>query len=720
MLLRIIFSSMALAYFSVAFCQQPDTIKSILLQEAVVSPSRTEIPLRFAPRSISTLNEKELGQVQYNHLGDALFSLPGISISGSGQIPGSLQTLYIRGSAAHHSLIMLDGVRISDPTSPDAATDLSELSPFGLSRLELLRGSHSTLYGSAAIGGVLNLFSSLPEKTGLGAHARLDYGRIGPDASGFIRNARLANRWNNGLFVSGEVWSQESLGLDATVLAEGVTPNYQHMDRSDDFSRFDIAFRGGILREKFRAIIGFRSQQQDAEIDDAAYTDDENNRLGFRRELVSLNTAWTILPALDIEYAGGITFTDRTNTDDSSRVDVMGNTDNSFFRSRYQGQSLSNNLQLRWKRKCWQAIAGAWYEQETMNAETYYLNTAWMFESTTNLDSLDITASLSAAFLHVRFDGSESEGLWKSLALDGGIRINHHSRFGAHTTYSLNPSLRLSKSTLLFASLSTGFSAPSLYRLYSPETDYVSGISRGNPLLRPETSATWELGLRKVFGEEAWFAFSWFSTQVEDFIEYVYLWNPSVASESLGFLDYRGDTYINAGSQHVEGLEFSFSSDLSSRWHLSGNFSLINGSFTYRPVLFNPHTGGQLPQVVANGRFLNTTIETAGLPRRPSTASAILSFNVSERLQFRADWRYASQRNDIRYNSGLGPYGALDQVPVAGYSLLDFRAFYTWRHGLSAQIRAENVFNTPYTEIVGYATRGRALWIGLRWDFQRN
>lgn len=706
----------SVASTSTAFCQLSDSTKAVLLDEAVVSPSRTEIPLRFAPRSIATLQEKELSSVQYNHLGDALFSLPGISISGSGQVPGSLQTLFIRGAAAHHSLIMLDGVRISDPTSPDAATDLSELSPFGLGRLELLRGSHSTLYGSAAIGGVLNLFSSIPEKAGPGAHARLDFGIPGRGAYGFIRNAGLSNRWKNGLFVSAEVWSQESLGLDATVLPEGADPGYQHEDRSDDFSRLDMAFRGGVQREKFSAVLGFRSQHQEADIDDAAFSDDDNNRLEFNRELFSLNSTWTPHPSLAIEYAGGITFTDRQNTDDSSKVDISGNTDNSFFRSRYQGQSLSNNVQLRWKYKSWQVVTGAWYEQESMNAETYYLNTAWMFESSTDLDSLDIEASLSAAFAHIRFDGSGSQGFWKPFAMDAGFRINQHSRFGNHLTYSLNPSFRLSESALLFASLSTGFSAPSLYRLYSPEVDFVSGIQRGNPLLRPESSETWEIGMRKVFGEEAWIAISWFNTRVDDFIEYVYLWNPAVAEDSLGFSDYRGDTYINAGTQHVEGLEFSFESALSSRWQLSGNLSLLNGSFSYEAVNSEPHLNGQLPQVVANGRFLNAAFESAGLPRRPSTAALVLLYKASEKLSLRADWRYASQRNDIRYNSGLGPFGALDQVPVQGYSLLDLRAFFVWKHGLSAQMRVENAFNTQYRELAGYATRGRGLWLGIRWE----
>jgi outer membrane cobalamin receptor len=88
-----------------------------------------------------------------------------------------------------------------------------------------------------------------------------------------------------------------------------------------------------------------------------------------------------------------------------------------------------------------------------------------------------------------------------------------------------------------------------------------------------------------------------------------------------------------------------------------------------------------------------------------------------KKLALRVDVKYVGARNDIYYNASLGPYGALGTVGVEDYTLLDFSTKYEIKKDLSVMIRVENILNTKYYEIRGYATRGRGVYGGIKYSF---
>jgi len=126
------------------------------LAPVVVTATRTAQPLDHTGTDMSVLSGAELQSAQRLFLTDALAQLPGLTVTRAGG-PGQTTSLYIRGADAGQSLLLIDGVRINDPGAPDGAPNLNDLLVSNIDRVEVLRGPQSTLYGSDAIGGVVNL-----------------------------------------------------------------------------------------------------------------------------------------------------------------------------------------------------------------------------------------------------------------------------------------------------------------------------------------------------------------------------------------------------------------------------------------------------------------------------------------------------------------------------------------------------------------------------------
>ena len=132
---------------------------STLLDQVSISTNRMERKVQDAPRMVTVIQAKDLAASQCNSLGELLALQAGANVIGAAQMPGSNQSLFLRGTAAHQTTILIDGVRISDPSTPNGAVDLSEFSLADIERIEIVQGGHSTLYGNGALGGVVNIIT---------------------------------------------------------------------------------------------------------------------------------------------------------------------------------------------------------------------------------------------------------------------------------------------------------------------------------------------------------------------------------------------------------------------------------------------------------------------------------------------------------------------------------------------------------------------------------
>ena len=192
----------------------------------------------------------------------------------------------------------------------------------------------------------------------------------------------------------------------------------------------------------------------------------------------------------------------RTAINDSSVIDNLGTTDHTYSKGIYKGTTLTNDLQANLFFENFNAVFGAEQYNETMtNYDYFYSNGAFgLYESETDLDSLDLESTTNNLFAHVELKGNLLSSSLSDFNFAFGGRYINHSAFGTTFTYEVNPSFKISDG-IIYASLATGFNAPSLYRLYAPISNYISGITLGNKNLKPEkiAKATTE-NAKKLFG----------------------------------------------------------------------------------------------------------------------------------------------------------------------------------------------------------------------------
>ncbi|NQU02907.1 MAG: TonB-dependent receptor, partial [Syntrophaceae bacterium] len=136
--------------------QEEDAV--ITLEETVVTASRIEELLKYSPDSVTIVTGEEIEKKGKKTVIDVLKDVPGISIAQYGT-PGGRSSIYTRGTNNAHTLIMIDGVRVGDPVSGDGQMSIADLSTDNIEKIEVVRGAQSVLYGSDAIGGVVNIIT---------------------------------------------------------------------------------------------------------------------------------------------------------------------------------------------------------------------------------------------------------------------------------------------------------------------------------------------------------------------------------------------------------------------------------------------------------------------------------------------------------------------------------------------------------------------------------
>jgi vitamin B12 transporter len=699
-----------------------DTMKTFELPEIVVTATRVERGLSETGRSVTLISAEHLKNTIFLSVGEVLTRQEGLYTVGSGQNPGMIQSLFMRGASSNHTAIFIDDIRITDPSGVNNALDASELSPMGIDRIEIVRGSHSTLYGSSAIGGVVNILTQKNRTPGFRADAELRGGTFGADT--WLLGQALNVNYSDpaGVYVNANIQNMMINGLDATIDTVRTTGVFKNRDL-DGHRKLDIGGKIGFQNGTFDLSVGAMGIRQKTDIDDGAYRDDENHTVDFSRGLLTYGASYAFDRYATFKLLGGYSGMKRIVTDDSSVVDQQGSTDQSFYRGEWRGTTLTHEFQAALRLPHVEAVAGLGMYRETMGSTSrYFTRTPFgPFEFLTDIDSLGLKTTTTNLFVHADLGGGWIHPSLSQWWIGLGVRVNNHSTFGGHLTYEVNPSVRISEAGLLYASYSTGFNAPSLYQLFSPNQDFTSGITLGNRSLEPERSVSYEAGLKYTVGK--WnLAIAVFRTIVGNTIEYVYLWDKNVGIDTLGndFArnDFRGDTYLNIGTQTTTGVEASFSAEIGGGLTVSGNVSFLNGKLRYTPAqIEGDHTQGHHVQLFNSGEFLDREVEVSSLIRRPSTMNLSVAYALAARSRLQVDVRQVGSRLDNFYDSKRGPYGALGAAPVGRYTIVDAAQHVSFDDHLSATVRLENIFNAQYSEINGFTTRGRGIFLNLRYEF---
>ncbi len=504
MILRnLLLSTIAFGAFALPAAAQTTAVDG---DDVVVTANRTERPIDQVGQSVTVIDSEEIEARQSQAVVDLLRTVPGVSFTRAGGI-GTVASVNIRGADPQQTLLLVDGVKLDDPASPGGGYDFGNLLVGNIDRIEVVRGAQSVIWGSRAIGGVVNVItrapSDDPEFVAKGEYGWRDTVNTTANASGKLGPVSAS--------LGGQYF------------------------RTDGFSAFNEA-RAGRERDGYRQYgangklavdltDGFsleaRGRYSDAKIDldgfpAPAFALADTGDYSTNKELSGYAGARLALFDGAFRNRLGVAY---------SRVDRanFGATGPATFDSR--------GLNRRFE---YQGVIETGIVQATIGAES----------ERSRFDTVSFGAASRARALINSVYGEVTLTPVTGVALTGGVRHDDHSRFGGETTAAGNVVLSPNGGRTTFrASYGEGFGAPSLYQLFG---DY------GNDRLVPERANSWDAGVtQRLLGDAVQVQATYFHRDTRNQIDFVSCFGVTSAicvNRPFG-------TYDNIRRTRAEGVE---------------------------------------------------------------------------------------------------------------------------------------------------------------------
>lgn len=395
--------------------------------------------------SVSIITAEDIDALGFDFAVDAIAAAPGVTVNQNGTFGGTAN-VRIRGADTEQTLILIDGVVVNDPTSPGGGFNIARLDPGNIERIEILKGPQSTLWGTDAIGGVVNIITKRPAD-GFNGSVFTEYGSF---------NSLRAGAAITGANGTGDFRLALS-GFSTDGISKADERNGNTED--DSFDSTTVAARGGLnLPAEIRLDATLLLTDGESEFDSFSFGAEGNvadsDDLSETDELsASLSATIPLLDGrLENLLMAGYTDVERENFRDGTQS-FFSEGDRSVFR--YQGTlSIDDRNRLAF---------GAEREDSEANGDE------------TSIDGL---------FALYEFQPVDT------LTLTGGLRSDDHERFGSETTArvaaAFNPNDRLTVN----ASWGEGFKAPTIFQT----TFFCCGATAANADLKPETSEAFDVG----------------------------------------------------------------------------------------------------------------------------------------------------------------------------------------------------------------------------------
>jgi vitamin B12 transporter len=458
------------------------------LPPMIVSATEIATPPDQIGSAVTIITADDIERNQWRTLPDALRSVPGVQVEQNGG-PGSVAAVFIWGANSNHTKVILDGIDVSDPSTPNGAFDFSQLLLADVARIEILRGPQSGLYGSDAIGGVI-LIETKHGQGGPALTGSTEGGSFGTfNQSGGVSGS--TDRFNYSASIE-HFRSTDTPVTPLDLLPPGV-------GRNDDlYDNLTLSTRlGADLTEQWAVDFVARytaSQLVFTGPDDLTFTtpaaeqsNDIDHQLYTRAE-----ARWTLLGGAFENRFGLAYIDDRTREFDGTAFEIL-EAPVTFVNG--------NRLKADWQGKYLVA------PDETL-----------LFGAEAEKDQIvdsPITAQNGDQAGFVEWQGKIIDRLYGAASL----RYDHNDAFGSAVTWHVAPTYTIDATgTQLKASAGTGFKAPSLNQLYVsfPAFDFVS-----NPNLQPETSLGYDVGFEQPVANNRFrFGATYFHNDIRNLIDY--------------------------------------------------------------------------------------------------------------------------------------------------------------------------------------------------------
>jgi len=554
------------------------------LDEVVVTANKFEQKQSTTGKVVTVITQEQIQKSGGKTISQILNEQAGITINGAYNAPGSVQTVFMRGASSGRTLILMDGIPVNDPSMINNEFDLNLFSITDVERIEICKGAQSTLYGSDAIAGVINIITVKKDiRKAFNVKASTVFGN--------------RNTTRNNVQVYGKLGKLTYTTRFAKLNTDGFSSAYdsthqKHFDRD--------GYDGNIINASLNyqltpslAVKGFiQHSQYKADIDAGVFADDRdytirNKNLAsgfgavFKKGIVNVSANYQYGELL------------RNYLNDS--LDVPGST--KFESNRYGGRTQFAELYGSVAVAKWLTVlAGGDYRWVNMHQEYFSLSNFGPYSSSfpdTSLHQASYYASLLFSALQKRFN------------FEIGGRSNKHSRYGMNSTYTINPSFAITKNWRVFGSVASGFKAPSIFQLFDAFS--------GNPGLQPEKSVNYEGGVQ-FSAEKIGARAVYFHRAIRNGIDYNYI----------------TFQYFNFVKQTVDGLELELTAHPVKALTISANYTLISGE----------------EQTQSRKDYNDTTYDY--LLRRPkNTLNATIGYQFTPGLYVSVGGKTVSKRYDV-------------------------------------------------------------------------
>lgn len=490
---KIIASSILLMGFNTqSHAQDKIPNDAIELPNVIVTATRTETPETEIGSAITVVTAKDIADKNINNVADALRTVPGLDVVRTGAV-GQQTSVFMRGANSNHTLVLVDGVEMNDPSSPTGAFDFAFLQTDNIERIEVVRGAASAAFGSDAIGGVINVITKKGE------------GKI--KLTGVAEGGSYGT-WKTGGNISGGT-ERINYSFDASRLE---TAGFSSADKNlgnvlpNGYRNTNLSGRAGYkITEALDLGVTLRYGEGKSFLDNGGGKGaDDPNSYGRFNELFTRGFGHLKLFDGFWEQTVGVAYS-RTDRSNNNAIDSLNN-----FSS--AATNLGEKVKLDYQNifhvhKTNTVMLGIEEEADSLSSSANSDYPAWSYSSSASIPLK--TMNTLGYYLQDQIK------LFDRSFTTLGVRYDDNNRFGGHETWRANELYTIKEtSTRLKASYGTGFKAPTLNQLY----DTIYGT--GNLNLKPETSRGWDVGVEQdVFKKFSTLGFSYFENAFDNLIQ---------------------------------------------------------------------------------------------------------------------------------------------------------------------------------------------------------
>lgn len=470
--------------------------------QVVVSANRFEQPISSILAPVTVVTREDIDHWQSNTVIDVLRRLPGVDISQSGGM-GQQSSLFIRGTESRHVLVLIDGIRLNQ-AGISGSSDMSQIPISLVQRIEYIRGARSAVYGSDAVGGVVNIITRRDNdgttlNAGIGSHSYQNYNgstqqKIGENttvtAAGaytYTKGFDLApkevspRQYDKDGFLSKSLWLGVEHQFSSEILA------YARVYGYDNRTSYDVSEYAGVSVDTRK--LYSRTYETGLKYHQGKYSSSLMGSYGYSKDY-------------NFDPRKG-QYSESANLDESKQYNIQWG--NSYLLDK-------GNIS-----------AGIDYQRQSIEPSSYA-----MINEKQTLNNTGIYLTGQYAIID-------------SVTAEAAIRSDHHSEFNWHTTWQSGLSWEFYEGYKLVGSYATAYKAPNLTQLYAYSSS-VYGTTLGNPSLKPEESKQWEVGVEGTTGPLFW-QVNAYHNDIDNLIAYK-AGNPISSYENIGEAEIKGIEWV--------------------------------------------------------------------------------------------------------------------------------------------------------------------------------